>query len=498
MFKSADVAEPAPKDTCALSFPTPSPFSRWKRRLYESAALTFTRTRLASIASDSYDLIMQAPQPVDLRLDPAWIIPVRPEGLVLTDHALIVSGGRILDILPCTEADSRYAPTQQRRLPDHALIPGLVNLHTHAAMTLLRGYADDRPLMTWLNDYIWPAERKWVSAEFVLDGTRLACLEMLKGGVTCFNDMYFFPEAGVQAATEAQQRIVAGIIVIDFASNYAADPDGYLQKGLALRDAMRHHPLVSFCMAPHAPYSVGDRSLEKVLTYAKQLDLPIHIHVHETEDEIRGSLEQYGVRPLARLHGLGMLGPDFIAVHAVHLEPAEMALMAEHGCHVAHCPTSNLKLASGIAPTEALLAGGINVGLGTDGAASNNRLNLWQEMRLAALLAKGYTARPEVLPAQAALRMVTLDGARALGLEERIGTLEIGKEADMVAVDLSAAHAQPCYDPVSQLVYCADAADVTHVWVAGREVVCERQCQTLEAAQVLARARHWRDRLARS
>lgn len=440
---------------------------------------------------------MNTAQPVDLRLDPAWIIPVKPEGLALTGHALIVRDGRILDILPCAEADARYQAAQHRRLPDQALIPGLVNLHTHAAMTLMRGYADDLPLMTWLNDYIWPAERQWVSSEFVRDGTRLACLEMLRGGITCFNDMYFFPEAAVEAATEAGQRIAAGIIVIDFASNYAADPDGYLQKGLALRDAMRHHPLVSFCMAPHAPYSVGDRSLEKVLTYAKQLDLPIHIHVHETEDEIKGSLAQYGVRPLTRLQGLGMLGPDFIAVHAVHLEPAEMALLREHGCHVAHCPTSNLKLASGIAPSAALLACGVNLGLGTDGPASNNRLDLWQEMRLAALLAKGHSAQPEALPAHTALRMATLDGARALGLEDRIGSLEVGKQADCVAVDLSAPHAQPCYDPISQLVYCAGPADVTHVWVAGREVVRERQCQTLDPAEVLARARYWHDRLAR-
>lgn len=440
---------------------------------------------------------MHSKEPADLRIDADWIIPVAPEGRVLTGHALIVRHGRILDTLPCAEAEARYEVAEHRRLPDHALIPGLINLHTHAAMTLLRGYADDLPLMTWLNDYIWPAERQWVSYEFVRDGTRLACLEMLLGGITCFNDMYFFPEAAVEAATEAGQRIAAGIIVIDFVSNYAADPDGYLQKGLALRDAMRHHPLVSFCMAPHAPYSVGDRSLEKVLTYAKQLDLPIHIHVHETTDEIHGSLAQHGVRPLARLHGLGMLGPDFIAVHAVHLEAAEIALLAEHGCHVAHCPTSNLKLASGIAPSSALLAKGVNIGLGTDGPASHNRLDLWQEMRLAALLAKGSSARPEVLPAHTALRMATLDAARALGLDDQIGSLEVGKQADCVAVDLSAPHTQPCYDPISQLVYCASSADVTHVWVAGREVVRDRQCQTLDPAEVLARARHWHDRLAR-
>ena len=438
---------------------------------------------------------MSEPIAADLRLDPAWLIPVSPEGVAIEGQALIVHEGRIIDILPTVEADFRYDAAQQLRLPGHALIPGFVNLHTHAAMTLLRGYADDLPLMTWLNDYIWPAERQWVSADFVYDGTRLACLEMLKGGITCFNDMYFFPEAAVEAATEAGQRIAAGIIVIDFASNYAADPDGYLQKGLALRDAMRHHPLVSFCMAPHAPYSVGDRSLEKVLTYAKQLDLPIHIHVHETEDEIRASLAQYGVRPLARLHGMGLLGPDFIAVHAVHLEAAEMALMAEYGCHVAHCPTSNLKLGSGIARSATLLARGVNVGLGTDGPASNNRLDPWQEMRLAALLAKGVSGQAEALAAPTVLRMATRDGARALGLEDRIGTLEPGKQADLVAVDLSGPHTQPCFDPLSQLVYSAGRQDVTHVWIAGRELVRDRCCLTLDEAEILASAQLWRQRL---
>jgi 5-methylthioadenosine/S-adenosylhomocysteine deaminase len=438
---------------------------------------------------------MQPPLPVDARIDAEWIIPVEPQDAVLGGHAVIVGAGRILDILPAAEADLRYQARDHRRLPGHALIPGLVNLHTHAAMALLRGYADDLPLMTWLQGHIWPAERRWVSREFVLDGTRLACLEMLEGGTTCFNDMYFFPEAAVQAATEAGQRVAAGIIVIDFPSNYAADLDGYLDKGLALRDAMRHHPLVSFCMAPHAPYSVSDRSLEKVLVYAKQLDLPIHIHVHETDEEIRQGMERHGARPLERLRHLGLLGPDFIAVHAVHLIDAELDLLAEHGCHVAHCPTSNLKLASGIAPMAGLLEHGVNVGLGTDGPASNNRLDCWQEMRLAALLAKGVTGRPELVPARHALRMATLGGARALGLEARIGSIQVGKEADLVAVDLSAAHTQPCYDPVSQLVYCAGREDVTHVWVAGREVVRDRRCLTLDEADILARARLWRQRL---
>ncbi|MGQ9684752.1 MAG: TRZ/ATZ family hydrolase [Thiobacillaceae bacterium] len=438
---------------------------------------------------------MHPPLDVDLRIDPTWIIPVEPENAVLSGHAVVVDAGRIRDILPEAEADARYQARTHRRLPDHALIPGLINLHTHAAMTLLRGYADDLPLMTWLKEHIWPAERRWVCREFVLDGTRLACLEMLEGGITCFNDMYFFPEAAVQAATEAGQRVAAGIIVIDFPSNYAADVDGYLEKGLALRDAMRNEPLVSFCMAPHAPYSTSDRSLEKVLVYAKQLDLPIHIHVHETHEEIRQGIEQYGVRPLERLRHLGLLGPDFIAVHAVHLLDGEVQLLAEHGCHVAHCPTSNLKLASGIAPKASLLAKGVNVGIGTDGPASNNRLDCWQEMRLAALLAKGMSGRPEIVPARHALRMATVSGARALGLEERIGSIEVGKQADLVAVDLSAPHTQPCFDPVSQLVYCAGREDVTQVWVAGREVVRDGRCVTLDEAEILGNAQLWRRRL---
>ncbi len=438
---------------------------------------------------------MQQPKPVDLRLNATWIVPVVPAGVVHQDHALIVHEGAILDLLPQTEADLRYAPARSLDLPGHVLIPGLINLHTHAAMALLRGYADDLPLMQWLHEHIWPAERHWVSPQFVRDGTRLASLEMLLGGITCFNDMYFFPEAAVEAAIEAGQRVVAGIIVIDFPSNYAADVDAYLQKGLALRDAMRHHPLVSFCLAPHAPYSVSDRGLEKVLLYAEQLDLPIHIHIHETQEEIRTSLERHGVRPLERLHRIGLLGPELIAVHAVHLNQTDKALLQTHGCHVAHCPTSNLKLASGIAPQAELLELGINLGLGTDGAASNNRLDLWQEMRLAALLAKGVNGRPELLPAHTALRLATLGGARALGLEQRLGSLEPGKQADVVAVDLRGPATQPCYDPVSHLVYCAGRHDVTHVWVAGREVVRERTCLTLDTAEILERAKQWRRKL---
>ncbi len=438
---------------------------------------------------------MSAKDLADARIDAGWIIPVEPAG-TLAEHALIVRDGRILDLLPQPEADTRYAPARHTRLPGHVLIPGLVNLHTHAAMTLLRGYADDRPLMVWLREHIWPAENRWVSPEFVHDGTLLACAEMLRGGITCFNDMYFFPEAAVEAALQARMRIAAGIIVLDFPTPYAADPDGYLQKGMALRDACKEREGVSFCLAPHAPYTVGDRTFEKLLVYAEQLDLPVHIHVQETEDEIREGIANHGQRPLPRLRGLGLLGPNLIAVHAVHLEPEEIRLLAGHGCHVAHCPTSNLKLASGIAPVAALLEAGVNVGLGSDGAASNNRLDLFAEMRLAALLAKAATGRAEALPAGEALRMATLNGARALGLEQDLGSLAPGKRADVVAVDLGGIAIQPCYDPVSHLVYSAGREQVSHVWVAGEPVVEAGACRFVDEAELAHKAQSWRHRIA--
>ncbi len=432
---------------------------------------------------------------VDLRIDADWIVPVEPDDTLLNGHSLLVKDGRIVAMLPSDDADN-WVSRERVHLPGHVLIPGLVNLHTHAAMTLLRGFADDLPLMTWLQEHIWPAENRHVSPAFVRDGTRLACLEMLKSGVTCFNDMYFFSEAVVEAAVEAGMRVAAGLIVVDAPTPYAADPDGYLQKGLALRDEWINHPLVNFCMAPHAPYTVGDRTLEKVVTYAAQLDLPVHIHIHETQHEIDHSLAHYGVRPLARLKALGLLTPGLVAVHAVHLNADEIASLAAHGCHVAHCPSSNLKLASGFAPVADLLAAGVNVGIGTDGAASNNRLDMIGEMRLAALLGKGVAGDPSAMPAHQVLRMATLAGARALGLDAQIGSLEVGKLADIVAVDLNHVSTQPCYDPISHLVYSTGSNQVSDVWISGRRVLSEGQCVTLDAGEIIGRAHVWRGRIA--
>ncbi len=383
---------------------------------------------------------------------------------------MAVRDGRIQAILPPDAPAPDYPSVE---LSDHVLIPGLVNAHTHAAMSLMRGLSDDLPLMRWLEDHIWPAEREHVSAAMVRDGTLLACAEMLRGGITCFNEMYFFPEAALEAALAAGMRTALGIIVIDFPSAYASDPADYLRKGFALRDRSADQPLASFCLAPHAPYTVSDATFRQVATLAAELDLPVHLHLHETEDEIARSVAEHGVRPIERMHRLGIVGPGLIAVHAVHLEPGEISLLASHACSVAHCPSSNLKLASGFAPVEALRKAGVNVCLGTDGAASNNRLDLMQEMRTAALLAKAVARDAQAMPEHAALRAATLAGAQALGLGALTGSIEPGKAADLTAVALRGPELAPCYDPVSHLVYAAGREHVTHVWVNGEARVQE-------------------------
>lgn len=405
---------------------------------------------------------------VDLIIHCRWVIPVEPADTTLEHHALAVHNGRVVALLPEREARERYTAAREVTLDRHVLMPGLVNLHCHAAMTLLRGLADDMPLMTWLQDHIWPAEGRHVSAEFVHDGTLLACAEMLRGGVTCVNDMYFFPEAAAQAMAEAGMRAVIGLPLLEFPTAYATDADDYLAKGLAARDALLGQPRIHFALAPHAPYTVSDRSFERVVTLTGELDLPIHLHVHETQAEIDESLRLHGVRPLERLRRLGVVSPNLIAVHAVHLDAHEIALLAAEGCSVAHCPASNLKLGSGIAPIAALLAAGVNVGIGTDGAASNNRLDLMGDLRLAALLAKGASGDAAVLGAHRALRMATLAGARALGLEHEIGSLTPGKSADICAVSLDDPLLSPCYAPESHMVYVAGRENVSHVWVAGQ------------------------------
>ena len=434
-------------------------------------------------------------QPIDTLIKARWIIPVEPDGVVLENHAVAIHEGRILDILPTTEAETRYQAAVNHTFAEHALIPGLVNSHTHAAMTLFRGLADDLPLMEWLNDHIWPAERRWISDEFVQDGVRLAAAEMLRGGTTCFNDMYFFPDDTGRAATAVGMRAVVGLIVIDFPTVWARDAEEYLMKGLDVHDQFRAEPLIHTAFAPHAPYTVANAPLERIGVLAEELDIPIHMHVHETDDEIRSSLETHGKRPLARLDEIGLLSPRLVAVHMTHMADDEIVRVADCNASVVHAPESNLKLASGFCPVRRFQQHGVNVALGTDGAASNNDLDMLSETRTSALLGKAVAGSPSAIAAHTALRMATLNGARALGLDHLIGSLESGKSADLVAIDLGQLETQPVYHPISQVVYASNRQQVSDVWVAGRHVLKDRALITVDESAIVAKAREWRGRI---
>jgi 5-methylthioadenosine/S-adenosylhomocysteine deaminase len=440
-------------------------------------------------------LFLTTMQTIDTLILAAHVVPVAPRA-VLANHAVAIDAGRIVAVLPAEEALERFEARQAVRLGSHALVPGLVNLHCHSAMTLLRGFADDMPLAAWLGEHIWPAEAKHVNDEFVHDGSLLAMAEMLRAGVTCVNDMYFFPEATARAALRAGMRATLGVVAIEFPSGYAPDAAGYIAKGLATRAAYIGEPLLSFCFAPHAPYTVSDETLKRIVMLAEELDLPIHTHVHETRREVEEGLAQHGVRPVERLRRLGIIGPRLVAAHAVHLDGNELDLFAREGVHVAHCPSSNLKLASGIAPVAAMRSRGIGVGVGTDGAASNNRLDVLTEMRTAALLAKGASGDAAVVDAHCALEMATLAGARALGLDGEIGSIEPGKAADLTAIDLGTLETMPCFDPVSHVVYSAGREHVTHVWVAGEPRLRERALVGLDARDLHERAGWWQSRIS--
>ena len=435
---------------------------------------------------------------IDTLVNARWIIPVEPEGKIFEFHSLAINGGEILDILPTAQALEKYTASDVLQLDSHALIPGLINAHTHAAMTLFRGLADDLPLMNWLNNHIWPAEQKWVNPEFVEAGTQLAIAEMIRGGTTCFNDMYFFPDHTADVAISAGMRAMIGLIMIDFPTAWAKDPDEYLSKGINVHDKYKHNPLMRTAFAPHAPYTVSDEPLKKINIDAEELNIPIHMHVHETRDEIENSKEQYGKRPIQRLHDLGLLNERMMAVHVTQIEQDEIELIARLGTSVLHCPESNLKLASGFCPVNDLLQAGVNVALGTDGAASNNDLDMLGEMHSAALLAKGVANDSSAVPAQTVLEMATINAARALDMNKEIGSLIKGKQADIVAIDLNSIETQPVYNPVSQIVYSCNRQQVTDVWVAGKQLLKSRELTTIDQAGVLEKTRSWQEKISNS
>ncbi|GAB3287628.1 TRZ/ATZ family hydrolase [Parahaliea aestuarii] len=431
----------------------------------------------------------------DVLLHPDWIIPVQPAGEVLTGHSLAMRDGRIVALAPRAEL-AGWQAQEELELPGQVLLPGLINAHGHAAMSLLRGYADDQPLMPWLEQHIWPAEAAHVSAEFVADGTELAMAEMIRCGTTTFSDMYFFPEAAAEAVQAAGMRCQLSIPVIGFQTAWARDAGECISKGLALRDSLKHDERISVVFGPHATYTVPEADLARVATLAAELDLPVQIHLHETAAEVLQAVEATGERPIDTLDRLGLLSPRAQCVHMTDLGQQDIELLVATGAHVVHCPRSNMKLGSGICPSEKLRASGINLALGSDGAASNNSLNLFAEMQAAALLAKVSDADASALPAAAVLEMATLGGARALGIDEQVGSLEVGKLADIIAVDLSGPATQPVHNPLSQVVYACNGSEVSHSWVGGRPLLRDRQLTTINTSALASRVQDWRGRIA--
>ena len=434
-------------------------------------------------------------EPVDTLVCARWVLPVEPIGHALDDHAVAIRSGRIVAVLPEAEALRRFEAAEIVRRPTHALLPGLVNAHTHAAMSLLRGRAENQSLGPWLKDTIWPIERRWVDPEYVRDGTELAIAEMLRGGTTCFADMHLWPDVVARTAAEVHMRACVGLVVTDAETRWAATADEYIDKGMSLRDEYKGDPLITAHFAPHAPYSVSDATLMRVRRLADELEIPVSIHLHETRWEIEQSLARNGLRPLARLAGLGLASPLLVAVHMTQVDAADIETLANAGAAVVHCPESNLKLGNGVAPLGELLGRGVRVALGTDGAASNNDLDLLGEARTAGLLASGIGATPGTVIASDLLRMATLEGARALGLGETIGSLVPGKWADLCCIDLRRARSWPVHDVAAALVYSANSNQVTDTWVAGRHTLADGTLRYLDEQSALDRAEAWRARM---
>lgn len=450
------------------------------RKTFINLLLNYLRFKKLSVALRQFYRYGRAMETIDTLIHARWVIPVDSRNRTLEYHSVAIHNNKIIAILPTLDAQKKYHAHTIRDLSHHALIPGLINSHAHAAMSLFRGLADDLNLMDWLEKHIWPAEAEHVNEHFVQVGTELAIAEMIRSGTTCFNDMYFFPDITARVAADTGIRASIGLILIDFPTVWANTSDEYIDKGLAVFDQFKGHDLIKTTFAPHAPYTVSDEPLKRIRTLADELEISIHMHVHETEHEVNEAVKRNGIRPLARLQKLGLTSPSLQAVHMTQLKKSEITSLVESGSHVIHCPESNMKLASGICPVAELLHAGVNVALGTDSCSSNNNLDMFGEMQSAALLAKIHTMDATVLPADQVLAMATINGARALGMECETGSLEVGKSADIVAVDFDSIETQPVFDPVSHLVYCSSREHVTDVWIAGKQCLTERVLNTID------------------
>jgi 5-methylthioadenosine/S-adenosylhomocysteine deaminase len=434
-------------------------------------------------------------QSVDLLVHGRWLLPIEPAGAVLEDYGMAVAGGRIVAVSPNASLRQHYDAAVKIERPDAVLLPGFVNAHTHAAMSLLRATPPQGSLRQWLRESVWPLENRWVSAEFVRAGTRLAIAQMLRAGITSFADMYLFPEEVARLAVELRLRIAIGLPVADARTAWAEDARDCLVKGAALWDMHRSSPWARLYFAPHAPYSVSDETLRHLRRIADQLDAPVAMHLHETAAEVRESLAAHGRRPIARLAQLGLLRPGFTGIHMIDLDETDLETAHRSGIAAVHCPASNLRHGSGFPPIGALRDRGVPIGLGSDGAASAGAPDLLAEARLAALLAAGASGQANRLDAHAALGVATLGGARALGLEADVGSLVAGKSADFIAIDLARSPGVGPANVADALLYDATRADVTDVWVAGRHAVQRGHVELLDLGEVEQQARQWMVRM---
>ncbi len=433
---------------------------------------------------------------VDVLLSARYIIPVVPYDVVLENHVVAIVGGRIVDIFPENKlSDKKYLSGRHYHLDQHILLPGLINCHGHAAMSLLRGYADDLALMDWLQNHIWPAEAKWVSEQFVFDGTLIAIAEMIKTGTTTYSDMYFFPDHSARAALYAGVRAQLSFPIFEFPSNWGSNAEDYLHKGLIVRDAYKDHDMINVVFGPHAPYTVSDHTFERVATLAAETDCTIQVHLHETEFEVENSMKEFGLRPIERLNKLGILTPRTQCVHMTSLSDTDIKIIKENACHVIHCPESNMKLASGFCPVDKLIKAEINVALGTDSAASNDDLDLLGELKTAALLGKVVAGDPTALDGHSALRMATINGAKALGMEDKIGSIELGKLADLCAISIDELDAMPIYSPVSSIIYTNSGSRVKYVWVNGKCLLENGKLTTLNEKELQIKVREWGEKI---
>jgi 5-methylthioadenosine/S-adenosylhomocysteine deaminase len=427
---------------------------------------------------------------------PGLLVPVRPRLQVLENMAVVIEGETIASVMPAADAIKLYSEAKKIDLPGHVLVPGFINMHTHSAMSLLRGFADDLNLQVWLNDYIWPIEKAFLKPAFVHDGSKLAIAEMLRGGTTCFNDLYFYPEVTAATAVESGMRASIGLPVINVPTVWAANEDEYISKGIRVSASWQNESLISTALAPHAPYSVGDAALRRVAEVSAEQDMRVHMHVLESGWEVQESNAQHGKSTLKRLDDVGLLNEHLLAVHMTQLNEADIQMVAQAGVNVIHCPESNLKLGNGICPLGSLLENKVNVALGTDGAASNNNLDLLEESRTAALLAKGISADPCVVTAFQALEMLTINGAKALGMQDKLGSIEAGKLADLTAMRMDSLQTTPMYDVISHLVYAASSQQVSHVWVGGKMLLENGEFLHIDREEIVDRAKYWANKIA--